>query len=160
ATNEAKYPVVIYSHGLQTLRTANTRKAENLASYGFVVAALDHVDCYATAFPNGTLLTGVQNPNPFPGDPLTLKLATNRLLDITFLLNRLSDWNASDAFFQGRLDLDNVGIFGHSFGGGTSAGACAQVAGIKAGLSLDGGWPVIPIPAFYRPFLILSGGDA
>jgi len=58
------------------------------------------------------------------------------------------------------LKPDHVGIFGHSFGGGTSAAACAQEARIKAGLSLDGGFHYVPIPAFDRPFLILSGGDS
>jgi len=158
-TNEALYPVVFYSHGLQLLRTDNTRKVENLASYGFVVVALDNVDCKATVFPDGTLLNGITDPNPVPGDPLTLRIATNRVKDIAFLLGQISQWNTSDPFFRGRLDLNNVGMFGHSFGGGTSAGACAQIVGIKAGLSLDGGWPVNPIPAFSQPFLILSGGD-
>jgi predicted dienelactone hydrolase len=159
ATNEAKYPLVVYSHGHQLLRTDNTRKVENLASHGFIVLAFDNVDCYATVFPDGHLFRGVVAPNLGPGDPLTLQIATNRIRDIEFVLDQFAQWNASDPFFQGRLDLDQVGIFGHSFGGGTSAGACAQIPGIKAGLSLDGAWPVIPIPAFDRPFLILSGGD-
>jgi predicted dienelactone hydrolase len=160
ATNEASYPVVIYSHGYQTLRTDNTRKAENLASFGFVVVALDHVDTKATVLPDGSLLKGVVAPNLSPGDPLTLQIATNRVSDIKFLVDQISQWNVSDPLLHGRLDFNNVGIFGHSFGGGTSAGSCAQVTGIKAGLSLDGGWPVIPIPAFDKPFLILSGGDS
>jgi len=159
STNEAKYPLVIYSHGHQTLRTDNTRKVENLASYGFIVLALDNVDCYATVFPNGSLFRGIEAPNIGPGDPLTLQIATNRVRDIEFVLDQVAQWNLSDPFFQGRLDLAEAGTFGHSFGGGTSGAACAQVAGIKAGLSLDGGWPLIPIPAFDRPFLILSGGD-
>jgi dienelactone hydrolase len=159
ATNEAKYPLIIYSHGHQTLRTDNTRKAENLASYGFIVLALDNVDCYATVFPNGTLLKGVQAPNLGPGDPLTLQIGTNRIKDIDFVLDQVTEWNVNDPFFHGRVDLDQVAVFGHSFGGWSSAIACAQIARIKAGLSLDGGGPVIPIPAFNQPFLILSGGD-
>ncbi len=121
--------------------------------------ALDNVDCYATVFPNGSLFRGIEAPNIGPGDPLTLQIATNRVRDIEFVLDQVAQWNLSDPFFQGRLDLAEAGTFGHSFGGGTSGAACAQVAGIKAGLSVDGGWPVIPVPAFDRPFLILSGGD-
>jgi dienelactone hydrolase len=159
ATNETNYPLVIYSHGHQLTRTDNTRKAENLASYGFIVLAVDHINCYATVFPNGRLFYGMEAPNLGTNDPTTLFIATNRAEDVRFLLDEATNLNAQDSILQGRLNLNQIGIFGHSFGGGTSAAACAQETGIKAGLSLDGAFAYFPIPAFDQPFLILSGGD-
>jgi dienelactone hydrolase len=159
ATNETKYPLVIYSHGHQLTRTDNTRKAENLASYGFIVLAVDHINCYATVFPDGRLFYGMDAPNLGPNDPTTMFIATNRAADVHFLLDEATNLNAGDSILQGHLDLDQIGIFGHSFGGGTSAAACAQESRIKAGLSLDGAFAYFPIPSFAQPFLILSGGD-
>jgi len=159
ATNESKYPFVIYSHGHQFLRTDNTRKIENLVSYGFVVLALDHINCYATVFPDGRLFRGLAPSDIDPGAPSILLIATNRAGDVRFVLDQAARWNTADPILKGRLDLDHSGIFGLSFGGGTSAAACAREARIKAGLSLDGGFYYFPIPAFDRPFLILSGGD-
>ena len=43
-TNEASYPVVVYSHGYGDNRKNNTEKAEELASHGYIVAAMDHID--------------------------------------------------------------------------------------------------------------------
>ncbi|MEM9005182.1 MAG: hypothetical protein AAGE59_16880 [Cyanobacteria bacterium P01_F01_bin.86] len=52
----------------------------------------------------------------------------NRPLDIRFLLDTLEQLNATD--FQGRLQLEQVGVVGHSFGGYTalvSAGATVDI---------------------------------
>ena len=159
-TNESKYPLVIYAHGHLQTRTDNTRKVENLVSYGFIVLALDHINCGATVFPDGRIFHGLDAPNLGTNDPITMSIATNRAEDVRFVLDEAARWNTDDPTLKGSLALDHVGIFGHSFGGGTSAAACAQEPRIKAGLSLDGGFHYFPIPAFDRPFLILGGGDS
>jgi predicted dienelactone hydrolase len=57
ASEEAPYPVVLYSHGFRVGRSDNTAKCVELASHGYVVVAVDHADCLATVFPDGRLLT-------------------------------------------------------------------------------------------------------
>jgi predicted dienelactone hydrolase len=156
---EPKYPLVIYSHGDQGTRTDNTRRVENLASFGFIVVGVDHLNCYATVFPDGQIFKGVGIRGQGPGGQIVLEVATNRAADMRFLLDEVDRWNTSDPRLKGHLDLNRTGIFGMSFGGGTSAAACAEEPRIKAGLSLDGGFHFFPIPAFKRPFLIISGGD-
>jgi hypothetical protein len=47
--------------------------------------------------------------------------------------------NRSDERLAGRLDLSHVGIFGHSFGGATSAAAVQSDRRFTAGINLDGG---------------------
>ena len=43
------------------------------------------------------------------------------------------------------MDLDKIGVFGHSFGGGTSLGASILDSRIKSCLSLDGWYtPIHP----------------
>ena len=101
----------------------------------------------------------MNSAHPYPGDPTIMAIGTNRAEDIRFVLDETAKWNTNDPMFKGHLDLDQVGIFGFSFGGGTTSAACAQEPRIKAGLSLDGGFHFFRYPAFDRPFLILSGGD-
>jgi hypothetical protein len=42
APAKGKFPILIYSHGHQSLKIANTFQAEELASYGYIVVAPDH----------------------------------------------------------------------------------------------------------------------
>jgi hypothetical protein len=50
----AAFPVVIYSHGWRSFRTANINQAETLASEGYVVVSIDHTYASAmTVFPGG-----------------------------------------------------------------------------------------------------------
>jgi predicted dienelactone hydrolase len=156
---EPQYPVVLYSHGDQLTRTDNTRRVENLVSFGFVVVAVDHWNCAVTVFPDGRRLNGLQIPDSRPGDPLTMQVATNRAHDMHFMLEEIARWNDGDPLLRGRLDLDHVGMFGMSFGGGTTTHACQDEALIKVGVTLDGGYESFPIPTVDRPFLIVSGGD-
>src|SRR5438445_6192189 len=87
ATNESRYPLVIYAHGHLQTRTDNTRKVENLVSHGFVVVALDQNNCDATVFPDGRIFHGMDAPR-FPTiDATTMSIVTNRAEDIRFLLD-------------------------------------------------------------------------
>lgn len=106
----ARYPLVIVSHGYPGSRTFMTYITENLASKGYVVAAIDHTDSVfgeVRAF-QSTLV--------------------NRALDQLFTLNELST-NAA-LFTHGIVDGSKAAIIGYSMGGYgvmTSAGAAASV---------------------------------
>jgi dienelactone hydrolase len=114
ATNEAPYPVVLYSHGFRVGRQDNTAKCEELASHGYVVVAVDHADCLATVFPDGRLLTTQITD-------LSAALFTNDVADIEFVLTALTQMNQTNPLFQGTFDLENVGTMGWSYGGGVAA---------------------------------------
>jgi predicted dienelactone hydrolase len=60
--------------------------------------------------------------------------------DMGFALDRLEALNASDPTgrFLGRLDMDRVGVFGHSLGGATALQFCHNDPRCKAGIDLDG----------------------
>ena len=58
ATNSAQYPIVLYSPGYRGHRRENTDKAEELASWGYVVIGLDTSDTYFSVFPNGDVVQG------------------------------------------------------------------------------------------------------
>lgn len=76
--------------------------------------------------------------------------------DIKDVVSQLEDWSTS-GFFKGKLDLNSIGVFGHSRGGGAAGEALLIDDRIKAGANLDGvQWGRIIDTAFQKPFLFVS----
>ncbi len=141
-TNNAPFPVVIFSHGLSGIRMQNTTMVRELVSHGYIVAAVEHT--YANALsilPDGRVF--IYEPsrifpsgrsNPVEGNPLVQTWAN----DIGFVLDTMAVWNQEDGhLLNGRFNLDQVGIFGHSTGGGAALQFCLQDARCQAGVGLD-----------------------
>lgn len=150
------FPVVVYSHGLgdqqgRAVRTENTAKAVELASHGYVVVSMDHTDTYATVLPSGEVIAG--------RNVWSLAFSPDRIRDVAFLLDRLGEWQAGDSFFQGRLDLQRIGIMGWSFGGGTAAEACRVDDRLKGAVLLDPYLAVVSVAqkGLSRPYLNMAG---
>jgi uncharacterized repeat protein (TIGR03803 family) len=134
ATNLPAYPVVLYESGGGGHRRENTDKAEDLASWGYVVVGLDTSDSSVSVFPNGTVVYGQTI------DFTTVFLAADfegRVLDMQFVLDELESLNAGDPRLGGRLNLDEVGAVGWSLGGGTVAELCQREPRCKAGVVLE-----------------------
>lgn len=141
AESESPYPIVFISHGLGTTRMLHTSQAENLASHGYVVAAIDHTyGTTATVFPDEQV-TGFQAE--LGADDF---LETGARLgevwagDVKLVLHHLELWNKGEEAgrFKGMLDLENIGAMGHSFGGATAYHLTATNDFIKAGINMDG----------------------
>jgi len=76
--------------------------------------------------------------------------------DIVDVVNELDEWN-NTGFFKGKLDLFNVGVLGHSRGGGAAGESLLIDSKIKAGANIDGvQWGQIVNTVFQKPFLYLS----
>jgi len=58
--------------------------------------------------------------------------------DISFIIDRLEEINRSDTIFRQKLDLEKIGVMGHSFGGAAAGQACLVEKRCKAGINLDG----------------------
>jgi hypothetical protein len=118
-----------------------TSQLEDLASHGYVVAAITHsYDAFLTVFPDGTSVA--YDSKRWPHQPsLEGEANLNQLEwhadDIRVVLDELSR-APSNLPFSGRLDLAHVGTFGHSFGGIAAAHACQKDQRIKACLNQDG----------------------
>ncbi len=162
---DATYPVIIFSHGLTGFRGQNTNMIYELVSNGYVVAAVDHTYANSvTVFPDGRVI--VYDPerifasgeaNPVEGEQLVQVWAE----DIAFLLDELTIWNGEEGnLLNGRLDLSNVGVFGHSTGGGAALRFCLDDDRCQAGAPLDS-W-VLPVgedileTAPKQPFLFIN----
>ncbi len=142
------YPVVIMRAGASREVANYTTLAEDLASHGYVVVGLDApYRTHAVAFPDGRVLIRPPQNDPEECGARTADSSSciDRLLrawtaDTAFVLDRLERLGSGvdPSRFAGRLDLDHIGVFGHSFGGATAAQFCHEDARCKAGIDIDG----------------------
>jgi dienelactone hydrolase len=153
---QGKFPLVVLSPGFSVNRSTLTLLAEELASRGFVVAAVDHAyESVGTAFPGNRLLTCVAcEKAPEVGYQT---VATGRAQDVSFLLNRLTSrqpaWRHAEL-----IDRTRIGMAGHSIGGASAASTMAGDQRVRAGVNLDGSL-FDPVPASGldgRPFMLLG----
>jgi predicted dienelactone hydrolase len=167
AVNAARlFPILILSPGSGSLPALYTTFCEDLASYGYVVAAIDHpYDDVAVALADGRIVT--QAKEPAGGEELLQyqrKRVDVRVQDVRFVLDQLASMHDGSigSPLKGRLDLTAVGTFGHSVGGMTAAEACMKEQRLKACANLDG--VVSALPAYpdsdgkgpSQPFLFLE----
>ena len=162
--DEQIFPIIIYSHGFQGFRSLNTIQIQELASNGYIVFAVDHTyDALSTFFPDGRkVLTAEKYCYGCEEDDFYKVFRPQietRVDDIIFILNQIDSIKNKkiNSNFHSTLDTDNIGIFGHSFGGGTSLAATIIDPRIKSCISLDG-WYVPIHPDIYnqglsKPFL-------
>ncbi|AFY44002.1 alpha/beta hydrolase [Nostoc sp. PCC 7107] len=108
----ANKPVIIYSHGLGSVRTDLRYLAEHLASHGYIFVAVEHP---------GSNQTNVDAGLQGKGKLLKAQEFLDRPKDISFVLDKLAKTNqtANDPL-AGKLATDNVMVIGYSFGGGTA----------------------------------------
>lgn len=143
ATDEATYPVLLFSHGWGGFRSQSSFLMHELASHGYVVVALEHpYGAVFTVFPDGSVAANNPDALPLEAPEAELEQAAQRLGDqwagdLSFVLDELAWLNTSDGPFQGRLDLNRVGAMGHSTGGGAIIEFCGRDPRCRAGLGLD-----------------------
>jgi len=142
---DGPYPLLLFSHGWNGFRAQNTYQMQELASYGYIVAAMEHTyGAVVTVFPDGQV--AYNNPKALPKgapeaeyDAAARKLVNQWSNDLSYALDYLTRLNANDpnGHFTGMLDLERVGVFGHSTGGGATIQFCGTDPRCKAGLTLD-----------------------
>lgn len=143
---QRSYPVIIMRAGGGALTTDFTTLAEDLASHGYIVMGFDAP--YRTGLvvlpDNRVVIRPLTNdPENLPADQANRLI--NRLLlmwtsDTAFVVSQLERLNAADPAgkFTGRLDMQRLGMFGHSFGGAQALQFCHDDSRCKAGIDMDG----------------------
>lgn len=138
-------PLVLLSPGFTVPRHTLTGLAEDLASRGYLVAAVDHAfESVAAKFPGGVLPCAACD---LPGEIGIAPIAVNRAADLSFVLDEL----------RARRPIGTVAVAGHSMGGDAAATTLRADRRVRAGLNLDG--PVLPTEPLDRPFLMLGGAE-
>jgi pimeloyl-ACP methyl ester carboxylesterase len=126
-------------------RTQNTALAEDLASHGYVVAAIDHpyiaarVQLETDRVIDGVVaLEGPDGPSASAQSRIAFWNATLNLwaADDLFVLNQLAA--LSPTRFHNALDTNHAGAFGHSFGGAASFSLLGRDPRIVSAVNLDG----------------------
>lgn len=149
---QGEIPVVIYSHGWRLFRNAAMHQMESLASHGYLVIAVDHpYGSVATVFPDSEVarLDPQALPDPDEVGDEAFEEAAVMLLetyseDLRMVISSLEE-GVSGPFgsLAGIADLDRLGIYGHSLGGGAAVRTCLVETICQVVASLDG-W-VAPI---------------
>jgi pimeloyl-ACP methyl ester carboxylesterase len=157
ATGTNRFPLILHSHGWTMDRTFNSEDAAELASHGYIVAAVDHEDCHVTVFPD---VRGASYQVLPPSIDSTI-LIPNRVKDLEILLNELEGMDQDDALLAGRLDLSRIGVMGLSYGGGTAAELARADARVKCAALLEPAiwsenYPALFSQGVKKPFVLIN----
>lgn len=160
-------PLILFSHGLGGMKNQNSIQAEELASHGYMVVAVDHAyDAYMTIFSDGTVADyrsaaqGELTKAEFRAFR-TPQLAT-RTADLSFVLDEITRRAGQDEPLWENVNTRKAGVFGHSYGGATSFLLATTDSRIVASVALDG-W-MLPLPKDFfntgltTPFLYIGQG--
>src|SRR5262245_56462669 len=109
------FPVIIFSHGLGGSRDGYEYLGRHWASHGYVCVHLQHHGSDSAlwvgkGYDQAALRKAASDP----------KNAADRPQDVHFAIDELTKLNASDSQLKGRLNLNNIGMAGHSFGAYTT----------------------------------------
>ncbi len=140
-----QYPVVVISHGWTGFRNLHTDLAENLASSGYIVVGIDHTyGSEVTVFNSGDVK--YLNKAALPKREVTPNFLEygNQLVktyagDVSLTLNELELLNGGQrpSQFKNRLNLNQIGLLGHSTGGGADVYVALNDTRIKAVMGMD-----------------------
>ena len=174
---EKKFPVIVFSHGMASMRTSYTHYLASLASRGYVVAAVEHRDGSGP----GSIVLGSdgaekrvfhaprESIDPVPEveelKRLQLALRQAEMEETVAVLRRIDAGHgaavhadnrrgegATLAGWRGRLDMEQVIVGGHSYGATLALQALrgapdAAERPFRAGIVLDPGKASGPLNA-------------
>lgn len=137
-------PVIVFSHGLEADRDFYLFLIEPLVNDGYVVVTTGHLyDTDVTLLPTGEVIKmkeGLLGESSFA--QRTAQIET-RGADMRFVVDYLTELN-EDPQFAGLIDLDRVGLCGHSLGGMTVLKALPHPL-VKVGVMLDAALRLIDV---------------
>lgn len=151
---EGTYPLVVFSHGSTGVIDSNYSTCMELASNGYVVVSIGHTyqAIYVEdingkkTFIDGEFFQQVMTDNG-SDDPdheravyeNSQKWMEIRTGDMNFVLDTIiAKCAAKEADVYTRIDLDKIGLFGHSLGGATAVAVGRQREDIDAVIDLEG----------------------
>jgi len=155
----AARPVVLWSHGLGGNRDGAEYLLRFLAENGYVAVAVQHPGSDTPA------VLGELGEGGFSGadrnelrskikDSISPRAAINRFRDIPFAIDQLALMNQSDAKLRGRLDMNRIGMSGHSFGAITTMMLAGQTPSLGR---MTFGDPRVKAAIAYSPSLPRRG---
>ena len=135
ASKPSAFPVVVYDHGANSFPEDNTFRLIELASHGFVVAAIAHPRAFEDY---GISTQRAQEPSLF-NERLASVVVPERVKDVRQVVQQLSRLNTQSGTFRNRLNLDSFGLLGYSLGGSVLSEYCLEDRRCTVVVNLDGG---------------------
>ncbi|RZQ60992.1 alpha/beta hydrolase family protein [Amycolatopsis suaedae] len=148
-------PLVVLSPGFPWPRSSLTALAEELASHGHLVAAIDHTyENHGMTFPDGRVVTCAACGRPDAGD-FEKTVVQSRARDVPFVLDELT------RKYPTRIDRSRIAMAGMSMGGASVGETMLADPRVRAGINLDGRmFKDLPGSGLSRPFLIFGAEGA
>jgi hypothetical protein len=132
------FPLVLFAHGLDGTLEIYTSFIEELVTRGYIVISMNHPYIAGVVeFPDGRTIYYQNFYNQNDTDYANKALRTI-IEDAKFTLDFAEILNKTDDIFKDRIDIQNVGMYGHSFGGASTSVCCVEDDRIDCGLTLDG----------------------
>jgi hypothetical protein len=139
--SSSSFPLVIFGHGLTSLRFYHNVMMQHFASYGFIVISMDHpYDAHIVAYPDGSTVLYSEEGVNSTSENLEKNLAS-RSGDVSFVLDQMTKncTLRSLVLPQARVSsFEEVGIWGHSFGGATAYQALVDDRRFRGAINIDG----------------------
>jgi predicted dienelactone hydrolase len=127
-------PVVLFSHGLGGSRLNNPYLGRHWSARGYVVVFMQHAGSDAALWKNARLTERMD----------ALRQAANlenfmlRAKDVPIVLDQLERWNAEAGHeLEKRMDLEHIGMSGHSFGAVTTQAVSGQTFPLRGAAFID-----------------------
>ncbi|BBO99808.1 alpha/beta hydrolase family protein [Sulfuriferula nivalis] len=119
-------PVVLFSHGLGGSREGSTYLAQHWAEHGYVVVMLQHAGSDAAVWQSVPAMQRMRALREAAnGENLLLRIG-----DVKAVLDQLTRWQQTPGdMLAGRLDMQHIGMSGHSFGAVTTQMVSGEMLG-------------------------------
>ncbi len=104
-------PLILISHGAGGNWDTHYAQAQHLATQGYAVFCMEHPGSNTERMKSS--LRRFQNLKNMIYDSVEV---LGRPKDVSFLIDRASEWNRTHPKLRGRLDMSHIGVLGHSFG--------------------------------------------
>ncbi len=140
---EKNYPVVVISHGWTGFMNLHTDIAEMLASYGYIAISINHTyGAVVSVFDDGEVIYADFDALPDREtvdnfDTYSHALVNTFALDDQLVLDYLENYPSATGVLENRIDMNRIGLLGHSTGGGGVVQTALVDARVKAVFGLD-----------------------
>jgi predicted dienelactone hydrolase len=162
-------PVILFSHGLGGSRNGNTFLGQHWAGRGYVVVFLQHPGSDSSVWRGKPLSERMSSLVK----AASLKNFVRRARDVHAVLDALRSWNSDPkSRLSNRMDLERIGMSGHSFGAITTEAVSGETfpvlrtkltdSRIKAAIAFSPSAPLTGTPEAHFssvkiPWLLMTG---
>lgn len=148
-----KFPLVVFSHGAFGYRMSNYSTYQELASHGYIVASIDHTyHAFMTKQTDGKViianldfinsamaaqLEDISAEEIYKLEQEWMKLRTEDMAFVLDYIKKTAVSTDANAIYK-NIDLNHIGVFGHSLGGAAAAKIGRDDKDVDAVIVVDG----------------------